>query len=138
MWYRWLSGQNILEDSQWVPARHATFLPAIAEKIIDGGGDFVLTLKGNQETLHDATIEYVNEQTKTDFRGICARRLDTMEKKHGRIERRTYIQMPAPKACRGSIIGRDCCRSVSHFSTVSVMEKKPLRYATSLAVCPSK
>jgi predicted transposase YbfD/YdcC len=74
---------------------------AIAEKIIDGGGDFVLALKGNQGTLHDATIDYINEQTKTDFRGIGARRLDTWDKKHGRIERRTYVQMPAPKSLPG-------------------------------------
>jgi len=74
---------------------------AIAEKIIDGEGDFVLALKGNQGTLHDAAIDYVNEQTKTDFKGIGARRHDTWEKKHGRIERRTYIQMPAPKSLPG-------------------------------------
>ena len=63
---------------------------AIAEKIIDGGGDYLLALKGNQGTLHDAAIDYIHEQTKTDFRGIGARRWDTTEKKHGRIERRTY------------------------------------------------
>jgi len=74
---------------------------AIAEKIIDGGGDFILALKGNQGTLHDATIDYIHEQTKTDFQGIGARRLDTVEKKHGRIERRTYVQMPAPKSLPG-------------------------------------
>jgi len=74
---------------------------AIAEKIIDGGGDYILAVKGNQETLHDAVIDYIHEQTKTDFRGIGARRLDTAEKKHGRIEQRTYIQMPAPKNLRG-------------------------------------
>ena len=74
---------------------------AIAEKIIDGGGDFILALKGNQGTLHDAVIDYCVEQTKTDFRGIGARRLDTAEKKHGRIESRTYIQMPAPKSLPG-------------------------------------
>jgi predicted transposase YbfD/YdcC len=74
---------------------------AIAEKIIDGEGDFVLALKGNQGTLHDATIDYIHEQTKTDFQGIGARRHDTWEKKHGRIERRTYIQMPAPKSLPG-------------------------------------
>ena len=62
---------------------------AIAEKIIDDGGDYVLALKGNQGTLHDAVIDYINEQTKADFRGIDARRLDTSEKKHGRIESRT-------------------------------------------------
>ena len=74
---------------------------AIAEKIIDGGGDFILALKGNQGTLHDATIDYILEQTKTDFQGIGARRLDTVEKKHGRIEKRTYVQMPAPKSLPG-------------------------------------
>jgi predicted transposase YbfD/YdcC len=74
---------------------------AIAEQIIDGGGDFVLALKGNQGTLHDGVIDYVHEQTKTDFQDIGARRWDTWEKKHGRIERRTYIQMPAPKSLPG-------------------------------------
>jgi predicted transposase YbfD/YdcC len=74
---------------------------AIAEKIVEGGGDYILALKGNQGTLHDATIDYIYEQTKTDFRGIGARRLDTEEKKHGRIERRTYIQMPAPQDLPG-------------------------------------
>ncbi len=74
---------------------------AIAEKIIDGGGDFILALKGNQGTLHDASIDYIHQQTKTDFQGIGVRRLDTVEKKHGRIEKRTYIQMPAPKSLPG-------------------------------------
>src|SRR5580704_7064472 len=74
---------------------------AIAEKIIDDGGDYILALKGNQGTLHDAVIDYINEQTKADFRGIGARRLDTAEKKHGRIESRTYVQMPAPKSLPG-------------------------------------
>jgi predicted transposase YbfD/YdcC len=74
---------------------------AIAEKIIDGEGDFILALKGNQGTLHDATIDYIHQQTKTDFQGIGARRLDTVEKKHGRTEKRTYIQMPAPESLPG-------------------------------------
>jgi predicted transposase YbfD/YdcC len=74
---------------------------AIAAKIIEGGGDYLLALKGNQETLYDAVIDHINEQTKTDFRGIGARRLDIVEKNHGRIERRTYIQMPAPKSLPG-------------------------------------
>jgi predicted transposase YbfD/YdcC len=74
---------------------------AIAEKIIDGKGDYILALKGNQGTLHDAVIDHINEQTKTDFQGIGARRLDTVETKHGRTESRTYVQMPAPKNLPG-------------------------------------
>jgi len=74
---------------------------AIAEKIVDGGGDYILALKGNQETLHDAVIDHIYEQMKTDFQGIGARRLDNVEEKHGRIERRTYVQMSAPKSLPG-------------------------------------
>jgi hypothetical protein len=37
---------------------------AIAEQIIDRGADYVLALKGNQETLHQAVIDYIDEQRK--------------------------------------------------------------------------
>jgi predicted transposase YbfD/YdcC len=69
---------------------------AIAEQIIDGKADYVLALKGNQGTLHDAVIEYINEQMNTDFANCGARRLVTKEEGHGREEIRHYIQMPVP------------------------------------------
>jgi len=74
---------------------------AIAKVIVDGGADYVLALKGNQETLHDAVIEYIDEQTRTDFAKIGARRHITKEKGHGREEIRHYVQMPAPKTLPG-------------------------------------
>jgi predicted transposase YbfD/YdcC len=74
---------------------------AIAAKIIDGGGDFVLALKGNQESLHQATMEYIAKQSETDFQDMGARRHVTTETQHGRTETRTYIQMPAPKSLPG-------------------------------------
>ena len=74
---------------------------AIAKAIVDGGADYVLALKGNQETLHDAVIAYVNEQMQTDFANIGARRHLTREKGHGREEIRHYVQMPAPKTLPG-------------------------------------
>ena len=74
---------------------------AIAKAILDGGADYVLALKGNQETLHDAVIEYIDEQTRTDFAKIGARRHITKEKGHGREEIRHYVQMPAPKTLPG-------------------------------------
>src|SRR5207253_3743414 len=40
---------------------------AIAAQIVDSGADYVLALKGNQETLHQAVIDYVIEQGKNDF-----------------------------------------------------------------------
>lgn len=74
---------------------------AIAGQIVDGGGDYVLALKGNQGTLHQAVIDYVNEQLDTDFADCGARRHVTQETGHGREERRIAIQMPAPKTLPG-------------------------------------
>lgn len=74
---------------------------AIAKQIIAGGGDYVLALKGNQGTLHQAVIDYVDEQVNTDFAGCGARQHVTREKGHGREETRTCIQMPAPRGLPG-------------------------------------
>ena len=81
---------------------------AIAKAIVDGGADYVLALKGNQETLHDAVIAYVDEQMQTDFANIGARRHLTQEKSHGREEIRHYVKCRRRKLCRGSISGRAC------------------------------
>jgi predicted transposase YbfD/YdcC len=69
---------------------------AIAAQIIDGQADYVLALKGNQETLHQAVIDYIDQQLPNDFAGVGARRLLTTEEGHGRQETRSYIQMPVP------------------------------------------
>lgn len=74
---------------------------AIAETIIDGGGDYVLALKGNQESLYEATVAYIGEQIDANFEGIDARTHETIETGHGRQETRTYIQMPAPRSLPG-------------------------------------
>jgi predicted transposase YbfD/YdcC len=70
---------------------------AIAEQIIESDADYVLALKGNQETLHQAVIDYIDEQSANDFAGVKARRHQTRETGHGREETRSYIQMPAPQ-----------------------------------------
>ena len=74
---------------------------ALAKDIVDGGGDYELALKGNQETLHEAVVAYVNEQMQTDFAHVGARRHLTKETGHGRQETRHYVQMPAPKTLPG-------------------------------------
>jgi predicted transposase YbfD/YdcC len=74
---------------------------AIAEQIVDGGGDYVLALKANQEKLHDAVIDYVIEQMENDFTNVEVRQHITEDKAHGRVETRQYIQMPAPKTLPG-------------------------------------
>jgi len=75
---------------------------AIAAQIVDGQADYVLALKGNQETLHDAVIEYVNEQMNSDFANCGARRHVTQEQGHGREEIRHYVQMPVPPQLAGA------------------------------------
>jgi hypothetical protein len=46
---------------------------AIAAQIIDRKADFVLALKGNQETLHQAVIDYIDEQSVNDFAEVPVR-----------------------------------------------------------------
>jgi predicted transposase YbfD/YdcC len=70
---------------------------AIAEQIVDSKADYVLALKANHETLHQAVIDYVEEQARTDFAEVEARRHISTETGHGRHEKRCYIQMPAPE-----------------------------------------
>ena len=70
---------------------------AIAAVIIDRKADYVLALKGNQETLQQAVIDHIDEQSKKDFADVKARRHITKEKGHGREEIRSYIQMPVPE-----------------------------------------
>jgi predicted transposase YbfD/YdcC len=74
---------------------------AIAEQIIEGEADYVLALKGNQETLHQAVIDHILEQWEDDFAKVGARRHQTHETGHGREETRSYIQMPAPENLPG-------------------------------------
>jgi predicted transposase YbfD/YdcC len=67
----------------------------IAKQIVDEGGDYVLALKGNQQSIHDATrtaFEEVLEEP-SNFPG---RQHRTRETNHGRVEDRTYYQMKVP------------------------------------------
>lgn len=79
---------------------------AIAKQIIEGGGDYVLALKGNQETLHQGVIDYIDQHVNNDFAETGARQHVTKEKGHGREETRIYIQMPAPQHLPGFARGK--------------------------------
>src|ERR1044072_8135816 len=74
---------------------------AIAAQIIEGEADYILALKGNQETLHQAVIDHINEQWEDDFARVKARHHQTQETGHGREETRSYIQMPVPEDLPG-------------------------------------
>ena len=72
---------------------------AIAETIIDREADYVLALKGNHETLHQAVIDHIEEMLDGDMEN--AHEHVTIEKGHGREETRTYLQLPAPEDLPG-------------------------------------
>jgi predicted transposase YbfD/YdcC len=69
----------------------------IAQQIVAAEADYVLALKGNQGSLHDAIINYVDQQLDDDFARVAARRHTVTETLHGKVETRTYLQFPVPK-----------------------------------------
>jgi predicted transposase YbfD/YdcC len=74
---------------------------AIAAQIIEGEADYLLALKGNQGSLHESVIAYINGQWEDEFARVKARRYQTRETGHGREETRTYIQLPVPEDLPG-------------------------------------
>src|SRR5512143_3397387 len=75
---------------------------AVAEQIVAGGADYVLALKGNQETLHQAVIAYIDGDPEGD--PADAQEQVTRETGHGREEARTYLQLPAPEELSGFLL----------------------------------
>jgi predicted transposase YbfD/YdcC len=69
---------------------------AIAQQIIDGEGDYVLALKGNQEKLHAFVMDFVSLQLENHFAGSKARQYAVTETLHGHQETRIYTQFSVP------------------------------------------
>jgi len=61
---------------------------AIAEKIVNKGGDYVLALKGNQGHLSDEVKNYFTQAEHVDFEGVTCDAIGSRERAHGRIEKR--------------------------------------------------
>ncbi len=72
---------------------------AIAAQIVGEKADYVLALKGNQETVHQAVIDHIDDQLEGDL--DRTQELVTTEHGHGREETRTYLQLPAPETLPG-------------------------------------
>lgn len=63
---------------------------AIVEKIISKEGDYVISLKGNQCTLHDDVKLFLETEKNTHFAKTKHDYFETVEKGHGRVETRRY------------------------------------------------
>ncbi|WP_050810770.1 ISAs1 family transposase [Burkholderia ambifaria] len=72
----------------------------IAQKIVDGEGDYVLAVKGNQGELQSRVHEAFAavERWPDLYRGECGELVDEIDKDHGRIETRRCRS--SPSACR--------------------------------------
>jgi predicted transposase YbfD/YdcC len=67
----------------------------IAAQIVDQGADYVLGLKGNQESLHETVIEVFEEADEAGYEGVTHDYHETSETGHGREERRRYWTLDA-------------------------------------------
>lgn len=93
----------------------------IAAEIVKGGADYVLALKGNQETLHQAVIDYIDEQLEGDL--VDAQEHTTTEKGHGRKETRTYLQLPAPTSLPGFTLWKEL-KTIGMVTSVCIRDGK--------------
>jgi len=62
---------------------------AIADKICDQGGHYVLALKGNQGVLHQEAINFFAQAKQADYQGADCEVSTSLDKGHGRQEERT-------------------------------------------------
>jgi predicted transposase YbfD/YdcC len=73
----------------------------IAAKIIQGKGDYVLALKGNQGNLHRGITQWIDEQFEREWKGIKHEIYNSEEKGHGRDDVFSYVQCLVPKDLEG-------------------------------------
>jgi predicted transposase YbfD/YdcC len=73
----------------------------IARAIVEAKGDYVLALKGNQETMHREVVDHILARWDAGFARDEVGRLQVDETGHGRRESRTYIQLAAPESLPG-------------------------------------
>jgi len=69
----------------------------IAADIRQAGADYVLAVKDNQPTLHEDILQVFGDGLDDDFAGLQHRCHHTEERGHGRVEKRYYHVLTAPK-----------------------------------------
>lgn len=91
----------------------------IAKKIVEKGADYLLAVKGNQQTLYEGIPEYMQTIEQGEPVEVKADRWDSgYQKEHGRIERREITVCPCPEwkgvtdewPCIRTLIRYECTR----------------------------
>lgn len=67
----------------------------VTQKAIEMGADYVLPVKGNHKELFEDIELIFQDAEKKGFRGVDADQYETVEKSHGRIEKREYFSICA-------------------------------------------
>ena len=70
---------------------------AIAQRIVDAKGDYVLAVKDNQPKLHQAIKELFSDERQDDLLKMPHRQHQTSEKGHGRSDERCYVLAKIPR-----------------------------------------
>jgi predicted transposase YbfD/YdcC len=73
----------------------------IAAKIVAGGGDYILTVKDNQEHLRQDIEACFIQAYDNNCQGVRYERYETVEKGHGREEKRIYELIHGAEGLRG-------------------------------------
>ena len=110
----------------------------IAAKIIERGGDYILTVKDNQPTLLADIQESLIQAIETEFAGLDYDEFTTTNKGHGRQETRTYTIIKNPLTLTQKDLWQDLkvigmCESVRivgnpETAPESVTESTEIRY----------
>jgi predicted transposase YbfD/YdcC len=98
----------------------------IAQTIIDGGGDYVFGLKGNQGTLHEEVKLFLDDAIEQDFKETKRDFYRTVDGGHGRIETRSiwctnqieWLQDRSAWAGLKSIAAVECERTENKKTTI--------------------
>lgn len=62
----------------------------IVAQVVEKGADYVISLKGNQEGLHQQTQAFFEEAREEHFETVPHAYFETVDKEHGRFETRRY------------------------------------------------
>ena len=86
----------------------------IAAKIVDKGGDYLLTVKDNQPTLFAEIQDSFEKALEQDFAGVQHDSYQTEDRGHGRKEKRTYHiitepDLPSKDEWKGLRVIGMCC-----------------------------
>ncbi len=82
----------------------------IAKAIVDGGGEYLLAVKGNQKKAKRILQETLAEHFESNAPAPRGSHYETQEQKHGREETREYVSLPAPASLKK--LGWSAIRSI--------------------------